>query len=138
VFLLDTNVVSELRRKRPHGGVLDWLRLQDAGDLYVSAVTFGEIQAGIEEVRPRDPVKAAEIEAWAEEALLHFKILPMDADAFRLWAKLMHRQSDTLSDDAMIAATALRYGLVVATRNVRDFAGFGVATIDPFRAGASE
>ncbi len=131
-------MVSELRRKRPHGGVLAWLKLLDEGDLYISAVTFGEIQAGIEHVRPRDPGKAAEIEAWADLAQLRFMIVPMDAGAFRLWAKLMHRRSATLSEDAMIAATALRHDLVVATRNVQDFEGFGVATVDPFRGAASE
>src|SRR3546814_4134864 len=67
MFLLDTNIVSELRRARPHGAVLAWLEAQEDADLYLSAVTLGEIQAGIEITRTQDPLRAAQIEAWADE-----------------------------------------------------------------------
>jgi toxin FitB len=132
MYLLDTNVVSELRRVRPHGAVLAWLDGVADADLYLSAVTLGEIQAGVEITRERDPIKAAEIEAWLEQVAAAFNILPMDGRTFRCWASLMHRQPDDLIEDAMIAATAVVHDLAVVTRNVRDFERFGVRTVDPF------
>lgn len=132
MYLLDTNVVSELRRPRPHGGVVAWLRAVPDSDLYVSAVTVGEIQAGIEHTREQAPEKAAAIESWLEQVAQSFNILAMDAPAFRFWARLMHRQPDHHVEDAMIAATAAVHGLIVATRNIRDYKRFGVKTFDPF------
>jgi predicted nucleic acid-binding protein len=95
-------------------------------------VTLGEIQAGIELTREQDPEKAAEIEAWADQIADTWNVLPMDAPAFRAWAKLMHRRSDTLIEDAMIAATARVHGLQVVTRNVRDFKELGVGVVNPY------
>ena len=134
MYLLDTNVVSELRRVRPHGAVLAWLEGVEDEQLFVSAVTVGEIQAGIEITREQDAAKAAEIEAWLEQVAGTFNVLPMDARAFRAWARLMHRKSGDLIEDAMIAATAAVHGLVVVTRNVRDFEALGVETLNPFEA----
>ena len=133
-FLLDTNVVSELRRQRPHGGVVAWLESVDETQLYVSAVTLGEIQAGIELTREQDPGKAADIEAWLELVAGAYNVLPMDAPTFRAWARLMHRKSDTVYEDAMIAATAKVHGLTVATRNVADFHALGLEVFNPFAA----
>src|SRR5712692_4155945 len=121
MYLLDTNVVSELRRPRPHGAVLAWLQAVDDRHLHLSAVTLGEIQAGIEITREHDRAKAAEIEAWADQIAAAWNVLPMDAATFRAWAKLMHRRSDALIEDAMIAATARMHGLQIVTRNVTDF-----------------
>lgn len=132
MYLLDTNVISELRRTRPHGGVLAWLHGVDDRDLNLSAVTFGEIQAGIERTRDHDSAKAAEIEAWADQIAATWNVLPMDTATFRMWAKLTHRRSDDLFEDAMIAATARVHGLQIVTRNVRDFKDFGVDVINPF------
>ena len=131
-YLLDTNVVSELRKLRPHGGVVAWLRSMDDAQLYLSAVTLGEIQAGIELTREQDPNKADEIEAWLALLAGAYNVLPMDAAAFRAWARLMHRKSDTLYEDAMIAATAKVHGLTVATRNVTDFDALGLEVFNPF------
>ena len=131
-FLLDTNVVSELRRQRPHGGVVAWLQSLDDAQLHLSAVTLGEIQAGIELTREQDPSKAQEIEGWLELVAGSYNVMPMDAATFRAWARLMHRRSDTLNEDAMIAATALVHGLTVATRNVSDFNALGLDVFNPF------
>jgi toxin FitB len=132
MYLLDTNVVSELRKRKPHGGVLAWLRSVDDRHLHLSAVTLGEIQAGIEITREQDSAKAADIEAWADQVVANWNILPMDAAAFRIWAKLMHRRSSTLIGDAMIAAIALLHGLQVVTRDVTDFKEFGVRALNPW------
>jgi predicted nucleic acid-binding protein len=132
LYLLDTNVISELRRSRPHGAVLAWLRTVSDADMHLSAVTIGEIQAGIEMTRDQDPAKAAQMDAWLERVSETHNVLPMDAQTFRRWARLMHRQSDDLVEDAMIAATADVHNLIVVTRNVSDFERFKVRTLNPF------
>jgi predicted nucleic acid-binding protein len=134
MYLLDTNVVSELRKPKPHGAVLQWIQGVADVDLSISAVTIGEIQAGIELTREQDEPKATEIEQWLGLVAASFNVLPMDAAAFRAWARLMHRASDTLYEDAMIAATAKVHQLTVVTRNVADFKRFGVALLNPFVA----
>jgi predicted nucleic acid-binding protein len=133
MYLLDTNIVSELRKPRPQMAVISWLEGVDDSDLHISVVTLGEIQAGIEITREQDALKAAEIEAWADQVAAAYNVLPMDAATFRQWAKLMHRQSDTVYEDAMIAASALVHKLTVVTRNVGDFKRFGVPMLNPFR-----
>jgi predicted nucleic acid-binding protein len=132
MYLLDTNIVSELRKPRPHGGVVAWIESVADADLYISVVTLGEIQAGIEITREQDSKKAAAIEAWADQVAASYNVILMDASSFRVWAKLMHRQSDTVYEDAMIAASALVHQLTVVTRNVRDFERFQVPLFNPF------
>lgn len=134
MYLLDTNIVSELRKPRPHGGVIAWLQSTEDADLHLSAVTLGEIQAGVELTRDQDAAKAAEIEAWLELVAQSYNVLPMDGAAFRAWARLLHRRSDTLYEDAMIAATAAVHNLIVVTRNVVDFKPFNVRVLNPFKA----
>ena len=134
MYLLDTNVVSELRKPKPHGAVVAWLRSIDDLQLHLSAVTVGEIQAGIEITREQDAAKAAELEAWLERVAQAYNVLPMDSTAFRMWARLMHRRSETLVEDAMIAATARVHGLTVVTRNIGDFKSFGVPLMNPFKS----
>ena len=134
MYLLDTNVISELRKPKPHGAVLAWLKSVDDSELHLSAVTLGEIQAGIELTRDQDAAKAAEIQAWVDLTASAYNVLPMDGAAFRAWARLMHRQSDTLYEDAMIAATAQVHRLTVVTRNTADFKPFGVKVLNPFKA----
>lgn len=132
MYLIDTNIVSELRKIRPHGAVVAWLESVEDADIYLSAVTLGELQAGIELTREQDTIKAAEIEAWADQVAAAYNVLPMDAMTFRVWARLMHRQSDTVYEDAMIAACAIVHKLMVVTRNVRDFERFNVPLYNPF------
>ena len=133
MYLLDTNIVSELRKPRPHAGVVAWLQSIDDADLHLSAVTLGEIQAGVELTRDQDATKAAEIEAWLDLVAQSYNVLPMDGAPFRTWARLIHRRSDTLYEDAMIAATAANHNLTVVTRNVADFAQFDVRVLYPFK-----
>lgn len=135
MYLLDTNVVSELRKPRPHGAVLAWLDGVDDANLHLATVTLGEIQAGIELTREQDPGKASELEAWLDLVSLSYNVLPMDGPAFRCWARLMHRQSNTLYEDAMIAAIAKVNHLTVVTRNGGDFKTFEVPLLNPFETG---
>ena len=132
MYLLDANVVSELRRRKPHGGVLAWIDGIPDDALYISALTLAEIQTGIELTREQDATKAADIEAWLNQIETTFNVLPMDGAVFRAWAKLMHQTSDTLYEDAMLAATAKVHKLTVVTRNVADFKTLGVPLFNPF------
>jgi len=134
MYLLDTNVISELRKPKPHGAVAAWVAGTPDRELYLSAVTLAEIQAGIEIIRVRDATKATEIEVWLDALVASSKVLPMDGDTFRIWARLMHGRADSLYEDAMIAATAIRHDLTVVTRNVRDFRYFDVELFNPFSA----
>jgi toxin FitB len=132
-YLLDTNVVSELRKPKPHGAVLAWIEKIPDDSLYVSAVTLGEIQSGIEMTREQNAAKAQEIELWLDEVAQSYNVLAVDAAIFRRWGQLMHRNADQHLEDALIAATALVRELTVATRNVDDFKPFGVAMVNPFK-----
>lgn len=131
-FLLDTNVVSELRKPKPHGAVVAWITQLRDEQLFLSAVTLGELQAGIERTRAQDAMKAQEIESWVDRLADSVQVLPMDALCCREWARLMNGKSDTLVEDAMIAATARVHSLTVATRNERDFKALGVTLLNPF------
>jgi len=132
-YLLDTNVVSELRKPRPHGGVVAWLSGLHDEQLFLSAVTLGELQAGVERVRSRDAAKAKEIELWVDRLEASHRVIPMDSACFREWARLMEKRPDRLLEDAMIAATARVHGFTVATRNQKDFDQLGVAVLNPFK-----
>jgi predicted nucleic acid-binding protein len=131
-YLLDTNVVSELRRPRPQGAVLAWIGGLREEQIFLSAVTVGELQIGVERARRSDRAKAEEIERWLDQVAGSFQILSMDAACFREWARLMEGKSDQIPEDAMIAATARVHGLSVATRNERDFGSLGVEVLNPF------
>jgi predicted nucleic acid-binding protein len=132
MYLLDTNVVSELRKRKPHQGVVEWVQREPAESLFLSVVSVGEIQAGIEITREQDPLKADEIEEWLADVAQTYNIVLADAPIFRRWAQLMHRRPDHHLEDALIAATALVRGMTVATRNVDDFEPFGVPVVNPF------
>lgn len=131
-YLLDSNIVSELRKHKPHGAVLAWIEKIPDDSLYVSAVTLGEIQSGIEMTREHNGAQALEIEMWLDEVAQSYNVLAVDAAIFRRWGRLMHRRAADHLEDALIAATALVRELTVATRNVEDFKSFGVAMVNPF------
>lgn len=132
-YLLDTNVISELRKPKPHGGVLSWIESQHPNHLFISAVTIGELQAGIECTRLQDTQKAAEIEEWVNALIRSQQVLSMDATCFRVWAKLMEGKPDSLLEDGMIAATAKVHDLIVVSRNEKDFFRLDVKLINPFK-----
>ena len=137
MYLLDTNVISELRKPRPHAAVLAWIASVPDRELFLSALTLGELQAGVELTRRQDPQKAAQIESWIDQIETGDQVIPLDGPALREWARLMDRRSDDLMEEAMIAATARVYKLTVATRNVRDFRVLDVPVVNPFTFRAS-
>ena len=132
MYLLDTNIISELRKRKPHRGVVAWVSNIPDESLHLSVVTIGEIQAGIEITREQDAEKASEIEEWLESVAQTYNVLDVDATICRRWAQITHRRPDHHLEDALIAATALVRGLSVVTRNVGDFEPFGVSLINPF------
>lgn len=134
LYLLDTNVISELRKPKPHGGAIEWLKQLRDEQIHISAVTMGELQRGIERIRHENRIKAQEIEAWVDRLASSAQILAMDTRCFREWARLMAGKQDYLLEDAMIAATARVHGFVVVTRNERDFVQFDVPVFNPFKA----
>jgi predicted nucleic acid-binding protein len=134
MYLLDANIISELRRPKPHGAVLQWYKNIAEDDLFISAVTIGEIQSGIELTRTQDKKKAETLEQWLQSISNIHNVLPMTGSTFRLWAKLMHNQTNTIREDAMIAATAIEKDLIVVTRNTKDFKRFKLQLLNPFEA----
>ena len=136
-YLLDTCVISELVAKHPNPRVVGWVDNVDEGTLYLSALTIGEIKKGIEKL-PASSRKSALAE-WLEDGLLirfEGRILPIDAPVALVWGKLtadLERQGRPIpAIDSLIAATALQGQLSLVTRNEADFAGCGVAVINPW------
>ena len=133
MFLLDTDVLSALRRRERNPGTVRWVEAQRTADLYLSVVTLGEVERGIARQRRRDPPFARDLALWLDRVLAWYgdRILLVDAPTARRWGQL----SATLghdSADLLIAATALEHGLTVVTRNVRHFEPTGVSVISPF------
>ena len=130
-FLLDTNILSEIRKPKPHGGVLSWFTVhQDR--CATPAIALFELQMGVERLRTQDPERASQFEFWIERLESASTIVPFDAIASREAARLLQRQPMTLIADAMIAAIAKVNGLTLATRNTRDFERFKVELVNPF------
>jgi predicted nucleic acid-binding protein len=135
VILLDTVVLSELRKSAPAPAVVDWLRGCRDGELFLSVVSIGEIQRGVEKKRATDPVFAQALTRWLEDLLrLHGqRVLPVTPAIARCWGALSARLGND-GADLLIAATALVHGLRVATRNTRHFLPTGVEWVNPFEA----
>jgi toxin FitB len=132
MFLLDTNIVSELRKIRPHGAVIAWYANSQQESRFISAVSLYELQKGVEQTRKQDIKKAFELDMWISGLQRTSQILPFGGLESRMTAKLMRGLSEELLEDAMIAATAVVHRLTIATRNTRDFESFGVPLINPF------
>jgi predicted nucleic acid-binding protein len=132
MYLLDTNVISEIRKPRPHGAVLAWFRVQSEENLHLSAVTVLELQRGAERPRKQDRLRAEKIDHWIDQISTALPVIALDTRISREGARLMVGKSEDLFEDAMLAATARIYRLTVATRNLRDFAHFDVSTFNPF------
>ena len=132
-YLLDTNIISETRKKRPFEGVVDFLAAADDEALFLSVLTLGELRKGVQAKRRIEPVIADELAAWVDgiEQLFADRILPIDVAAARLWGELSAARSVPVVD-TLIAATALTRGLTLVTRNVRDFQAAGASLIDPW------
>jgi len=122
-----------MRKQKPHGAVVAWLTDLRDEQVFLSAVTMGELQAGIELTRRQDLEKATEIERWVDQLEASYQILPMDTASFREWGRLMYGKSDDLVEDGMIAATARKHDLIVATRNEDDFKQLNVQVFNPFK-----
>lgn len=133
MYLLDTVVLSELRKRRRNTNVVAWVRSVRPEDLYLSTITIGEVELGIEKQRATNPSFADELSSWLERTLRIYgdRILPLDIEAARRWGRLAARIGNKGLDLA-IAATALEHGLTVATRNVAHFEPTGAPIHDPF------
>jgi predicted nucleic acid-binding protein len=136
VFLIDTMVLSELRRRQRDPGVVAWIRSQRQEDCFLSVVSIGEIERGIARRRSADPAFAQQLATWLDQLLrLHEKrLLPVDLATARRWGQLSTDLGHDGHDgaDLLIAATALEHGLTVVTRNLRHFRPTGVATVNPW------
>ena len=132
-FLLDTVVLSELRKAKPARKVVQWLKAQKRESLFISVVSIGEIERGIEKVRKTDAAFAADLEQWLEALMRLYgdHVIPVNANAARLWGRLSAKLGHD-GADLLIAATALASGLTVVTRNVKHFAPTGVRVFNPF------
>lgn len=132
-YLLDTNVVSELRRPKAHAGLIEWFDDQPAQALFLSIVTVGEIRQGIEQLRSRDAKQANLLNRWLGGLAQFYedRLLFVDGSVADEWGRLRARRSVPVMD-ALIAATARVHGLTLVTRNVRDFANLGVSLLNPF------
>ena len=132
MFLLDTDVLSALRRRERNPETVRWVDAQRTADIHLSVVTIGEIERGITRQLQRDPFFANELTLWLDRVLSWYgdRIIPVDVATARRWGRL----SATLghnSVDLLIAATALEHGLTVVTRNVRHFEPTGVPVVNP-------
>ena len=134
MYLLDTNVVSALRRPDRHPGPTGWITDQRPSDLYMSVVTIAEIERGIARQLARDPDFARELAAWMERTLTGFadRLLGVDVPTARRWGRLSAEMGHN-DADLLIAATAQEHGLTVVTRNVRHFEPTGVPVLNPFQ-----
>ena len=132
-YLLDTNVISELQKPRPHPQVLDWYNAVPENALYLSVVTLGEIRSGIEQARHNKPESADRLEEWLGRLQRFYgrRILPFSAEISDLWGRMIAQHHHHLID-AQLAATALHHGLVFVTRNLSDIEGRGIETLNPW------
>jgi predicted nucleic acid-binding protein len=135
-YLLDTNVVSEIRRPRPDSGVAAWFDQADSGELYLSVLVVGEIRQGIERLRGRRDRKQADLfEAWLTRLKDEFadRLLPISARVAECWGRLNAAQPLPVID-GLLAATAIEHDLTLVTRESRTLGASGARLLDPWRA----
>ncbi|MCK9214870.1 MAG: type II toxin-antitoxin system VapC family toxin [Rhodoferax sp.] len=138
-YLVDTNVLSELRRKQPDANVVAWFRQRPRQSLYLSVLTLGEIGKGIERlVHVQGASRRALLADWLEQELpIYFlgRMLPIDAQVADRWGRLQSDAGRPLpAIDGLLAATALQHNLTLVTRNVKDFTGLNLDIINPWEA----
>ena len=134
IYLLDTNVLSETRKRRPAAGVTDWITVTPPDRLHVSVLTLGEIEQGIARIRSRaDWQQAAALERWLRDVETGFadRVLPVTLPVAVAWGRQQYAQP-VPAIDALIAATARVHGMTVVTRKVKDFELAGVQVLNPF------
>lgn len=133
MFILDTDVISALRRQDRNPEIVGWVRGQQATALHLSVITLGEIERGIARQRQRDPVFGRELASWLDRVLSSYsdRIIPINLATALRWGRLSAALGHS-GPDLLIAATALEHGLAVVTRNVRHFEPTGVRVVNPF------
>ncbi len=133
-YLIDTNVLSELRRKQPDPQVVAWMQARPGSVLFLSVLTLGEIRKGIERVE--DGARKQALLDWLEVELPQYfvgRLLEIDAHTADRWGRVMASASRPLpAIDGLLAATALQHDLTLVTRNTKDFVGLGVRLINPW------
>lgn len=139
MYLIDTDVLSALRRRQRAQELETWIAAQRSSDLFLSVVSIGEIERGIALQRVKDADFAELLAKWLDRVLAVYdnRILPFDLGSSRRWGQLSAALGNR-NADLQIAATALEHGLAVVTRNVRHYESTGVAVLDPFRSPAGE
>ena len=132
-FLLDTHIISELRRPKAHPSLLAWVDTQPSAALFLSVVTAGQIRQGLEQLRQRDARQAGRLDRWLNGLTQFYadRLLFVDGTVADEWGRMRARRSVPVMD-ALIAATARVHNLTLVTRNVRDFADLGVNVLNPF------
>ena len=134
-YLLDTNIVSETRKRKPHGAVVAWLVACGRTRYFYQRLRLANCRRELSRRGSRIQIRRAAIEAWVDELGTSATVLPMDGRCFREMARMMAARQADLLYDAMIAATARLHGLTVATRNEKDFKHLGAEIINPFKHG---
>jgi toxin FitB len=134
-FLLDTNVVSELRKRSPNPNVLAWHQAHTQAEVFLSVLVLGELRQGVERLRPRDSTQAEVLDMWISGLVRAYsdRILPISVEVADAWGRL-NASVGSPAVDGLLAATALVHRLTLVTRNVADVARAGVAVVNPFQA----
>jgi toxin FitB len=136
MYLIDTNIISEVRKgRRCNPNVASWYRGVRDDELFLSVLVIGEVRQGIERLRPRSPQRARALEHWLEQLIESFgdRVLPVDQKVAQTWGRLNARDSFPVVD-SLLAATAEAHGLTLVTRNLKDVERIGVRCINPFQA----